>query len=119
MKQKILSILVSATLCCSIVGCTTTQQSVAIKTEGVIVVTVDTGMKAWATYVNSGKATIAQVNAVENAYNNYYTAQVAAEAALVAVVSNTSTNTADINIANTYVTAAESQLLTLINSYIK
>lgn len=119
MKNKILIAVIGASLLLGLEGCKTSPQVVAIKTEGVIVVTVDTGMKAWASYVNAGKASMVQVNAVQDAYNKYYSAQIAAESILLAVVSNTTTNTVDLANANTSVVNAENQLLVLLNTYIK
>lgn len=89
----------------------------AIKAEGVTVATVDTGMKTWAIYANSGQATKDQVDAVQNAYNTYYNAQVIAEAALEKVVSGSSTNSADVTTANAAVLTAQSSLLLILSQY--
>lgn len=98
---------------------TTTIVPATIKTEGVIITTVDTGMKGWAIYVNSGKATQSQVDAVHKAYDTYYNAQVIAETALVTYLSSGSTNGIDISSANTSVANAETALLNILNQYIK
>jgi hypothetical protein len=101
-------------------GCASTSQtSTVIKSEGVLITTVDTGMRVWATYVNSGKASQSQVDAVKGAYNVYYTAQLASEAAIEKLITSGSTNTADITTANTSVLSAETALLNLLNQYIK
>lgn len=99
-------------------GCSTNSTSTSIKAEGAIITTVDAGMKAWAAYANSGKATTTQINNVENAYNAYYTAQLAAASALETIVTSGSTNTVDIATVNASVTTAEGQLLSMLNSYI-
>ena len=117
MKKQILAVIVA--VCVS--GCTTSQTSVAIKSEGVIITTVDLGMKAWAQWVNTGHASAVQVNNVENAYNAYYTAQETAEAALLLAVNASVTNApsaSDIQSANAQVATAEGTLLTLLNQYI-
>jgi hypothetical protein len=114
-------LLISLTLAALIVGCST-PTGTAIKTEGVTVTTVDTGMKGWAMYVNQhltdGKVTQKELDTVKNAYNIYYTAQLSAEAALETIVTSGSTNTVDLTTANTSVMTAETQLLTLINQYL-
>jgi len=99
-------------------GCSSLTTA-TIKSEGVIVTTVDVGMKTWANYVNSGKATQQQVDTVKSAYNTYYNAQLVAEGALEKMISTGSTNNVDINTADASVATAENSLLTIINSYIK
>lgn len=113
-KLKILA-LASIVFLISFSGCSTTQ---TITAEGVVVTTVDTGMKGWAAYVASGKATQAEVDHVHTAYDAYYTAQLAAEAALETLVTSGSTNTVAVTTANTAVLAAETQLLSLLNQYL-
>lgn len=93
--------------------------SVAIKTENTIIITVDTGMKGWAMYVNAGNATQAQVDAVKNAYNTYYAAQSLADIALTDYIASGSTNSVSLNTINSQVATAETALLSLLNTYIK
>jgi len=99
-------------------GCATT--STTIKTEGVTVTTVDTGMKTWASYVQAhltdGKVTQKEINNVETAYTAYYNAQLVTEAYLESSVSTGSTN--DITTVEASVTNAETSLLALINQYL-
>lgn len=114
MKHILLVLCIAACL----TGCSTSSTSTSIKAEGAIITTVDAGMKAWAAYANSGKATTTQVNNVMNAYNAYYTAQLAAESALETIVNSGSTNTIDIATVNATITTAETQLLSMLNSYI-
>ena len=99
-------------------GCKSPTTTV-VQAEGVLITTVDTGMKVWATYVNAGHATQAQVDKVKAAYNVYYTAQLAAQAAIEKVIENGTGSQSDVNIANAAVTAAEQALLQLLNQYIK
>jgi hypothetical protein len=47
----------------------------AYHTEGVVIHTVDSAMKAWADYVNAGNATSSEVTMVQNYYQQYYIAQ--------------------------------------------
>ena len=74
-------------------GCSTPS---VVKTEGVIVTTVDTGMKTWALYVtahlNDGKVTQKEINDVQTGYQAYYNAQLVSEALLENAVSTGSTN---------------------------
>jgi exonuclease III len=101
-------------------GCSTNKAiPAAITSEGVLITTVDTGMKIWAIYVNAGKATQSQVDTVKKYYTDYYNAQLVAEAALTRLVSAGSTNTAEVTAANATVVTAENQLLTTLNSFIK
>jgi len=116
MKYLIISTLALSLL---VSGCTTSQQTTAINAEGVVITTVDTGMKGWALYVNAGKASPVQIANVQTAYNAYYTAQLAAQAALSTLVTSGSTNTVDVATANASVLTAENSLLALLNQYIK
>jgi hypothetical protein len=101
-------------------GCKTSPQTSAYKAEGVIITTVDTGMRAWASYVRAGKATQAQVDTVKAMYKRYYDAQQVAKFALKKAV--TSKNPQDIpgaQVANDAVANAQTSLLILLNSLIK
>ena len=99
-------------------GCKSPVQT-AIKAEGVLIVSVDTGMNLWHDRVVAGKATQSQVDAVHKAYNAYYDAQMTAKAVIEKVLTNVSTNSADVTMANLAVANAESSLLALLNQYIK
>jgi hypothetical protein len=114
MKKLFLPLLFSAILC----GCVTT--STTLKTEGITVTTVDTGMKTWALYVEAhlkdGKVNQNEINNVQTAYTAYYNAQLVTEAYLESSVSTGSTN--DIASVEASVTTAETSLLALINQYL-
>lgn len=99
-------------------GCGTTPINATVKAEGVIIASVDTGMKIWADQVNAGKATQAQVDTIKTAYNAYYDAQMVAKAAIEKVIVNGSTNVTDIATANTSVSSAEVALLSVLNQFI-
>ena len=98
-------------------GCSTTT---AVKTEGVTVTTVDTGMKTWSLYVQShltdGKVTQKEINDVQTGYQAYYNAQLVSESLLENAVSTGSTN--DIAATEETVTETETSLLALINQYL-
>lgn len=115
---SLIAILLSAFVFCG-ATCRPSVAPTAIKTEGVLVTSVDTGMKLWAIYVNSGKATQAQVDEVKKAYNTYYNAQIIAESALTAYVSGGITNAVDLSSVVSSSSAAQASLLTILNQYIK
>lgn len=104
-------------------GCGSTPVQKAIKSEGVLIVSVDSGMQIWASYVrqhqSDGKVTQSQVDTVKTAYNAYYDAQQVAKAIIEKIITNGTTNPADIATANAAVINAENQLLALLNQYIK
>jgi hypothetical protein len=90
-----------------------------VQSEGVIVTSVDTGMKLWSLYVNSGNATQAQVDQVKAAYVTYFNAQNAAKALLETATVSGSTNSVDLSTANTAVVTAENSLLAILSTYLK
>ena len=99
-------------------GCkTNTPQQNYIAAEGVVITTVDSAMRAWAGYVNAGHATQAQVDTVRQAYNAYYTAQLASKAAFE--LSITTTNQLDLGAIQVSAQAAENSLLNLLITYLK
>lgn len=102
---------------CILVGCGTTPISKTVATEGITITSVDTGMQVWADWVNAGKATQFQVNAVKQGYNAYYVAQSVAKAAIEQVLLTSSTNTTDAATATAAESNAASALINLINSY--
>lgn len=111
-----LSILALVGLLC---GCATTPAGKTTQAEGVVIPAVNTAMGAWSAYVASGKATQTQINAVEAAYNAYYTAQLGAEAALIETQVVGTTNDVDAATAQAAVTNAENSLIGLITQYTK
>ena len=112
---------IGALLVCTVLltGCLTTDR--VVKTEGVLITTVDTGMSIWASYVTAhqsdGKVTQAQVDKVKVAYNAYYTAQQIAKAAIEKSIAGTGT-AADVATANAAVINAQTSLLAIINQYL-
>lgn len=118
MKRILLCILVGFAPLAFVQGCKTPSATTVLKTEGVIITTVDTGMQIWSDQVRVGKATQTQVDNVKMAYNAYYTAQLGAKAAIEKIIVTGSTNTVDVVAANNSVLAAENSLLMLLNQYI-
>ena len=109
--------LLGATIVLTVDGCKSQSPTqIATKTSGAIVISVDTGMKAWATYVGTGHATQSQVDKVKQAYNAYYVAMLADEAALERAV--TTTNIVDLTAVNSSTSTAENALLDLLNQYL-
>ncbi len=124
--MRTLNLLLIAILCVTLLnaaGCSTSKTQNAIKAEGALITTVDTGMGLWRDYVtlhvSDGKVTQKQIDTVRLAYNSYYAAQQVAKAAIEKVMSGVSTNQADIATANAAVANAEAQLLSILNTYIK
>lgn len=76
-------------------------------------------MSQWASHVNAGKATQAQIDNVRKAYEAYYTAQTVAKAAIEkAIVKDPSATPADVATAASAVQSAEVAILGLVNSYL-
>lgn len=89
-------------------GCTSNEAQTAVATEGVAIPSVNAAMTTWASIVNSGGATAAQVATVSNAYIAYYNAQLAASNAAQIYVATPSTNLVGV-LANLEATALASQ----------
>lgn len=106
-----------------IVGCKSTPVQTAVKSEAVLITSVDVGMNMWHDYVvlhlTDGKVTQKQIDTIKEAYNGYVIAQSVAKAAIEKIISNVSTNQTDVTTANQAVQSAENDLLSLLNLYIK
>lgn len=102
-----------------VTSCGTTPVTNAANADALLITSVNTGMTTWAQYVNAGKATQSQVDAVKNAYDTYYNAQLIVKAALETSITTTNANAADSASASAAVTNAETALLNLLNLYIK
>jgi hypothetical protein len=119
MKKLIIATISALLIVSTYTGCKTQTPATTIyKVEGGIITTVDTGMQGWAMYVNQGHGTQVQIDAVKNAYNTYYNAQIVAKAALEQYMISGSTNTVSIATASLAVSGAETSLLSLLNQYI-
>lgn len=104
-------------------GCGTTPVQATIKSEAVLITSVDVGMNLWHDYVvahlTDGKVTQNQIDTIKQAYNGYVLAQAVAKATIEKVLTNVSTNQVDVTTANQSVQSAENDLLSLLNLYIK
>jgi hypothetical protein len=118
MKKLMLTIGLAALLA-SLTGCQNTPQTIVGKSEGAIIVTVDSGMKAFADAANQGRVTQAQVDAVRKNYGTYYNAQQIAKAALEKwIASKDPADKAANDTAQAAVSNAESALLEIINQFL-
>lgn len=120
--NRLLSFLVLAVaLICApsiLTGCKSAPEVTATKVVGAQILTVDSAMKAWADWVNQGRATQQQVDDVRNAYMTYFIAAKAEEKALTAYVeakaSNPDAPAVDWSAASKALQAAQTDLLNLI-----
>ena len=121
-KKVLIAFGVTVSLICvtvaGFVACSTNQATTAVNADALVIPSVNAAMTAWASIVNSGGATAAQVSAVSNAYSTYYNAQLAASNAASIYVANPSTNLAGV-IANLEATALASQsnLTSIISTF--
>lgn len=103
-----------------VTGCGSTKALAAYKTEGVIITSVNAGIGIWGDRVRAGNATQKQVDAVREAYVDYFTAQVVAKAAMEKYVASpdTASTPDELELANSAVKDAETALLNLLNEYL-
>ena len=98
-------------------GCATTSTTqTVIKSSGIVVTTVNAGMNAWAGYTQTHKVTQAQLNAVDDAYQIYYTAALAEKLAIETSLSTT--NAIDTTTIQTSMSTAEAALIQLLTKYL-
>lgn len=104
------------------VGCSTTPVQATIKSEGILIVSVDAGMNAWHDYVvdhlTDGKVTQKQIDIVKQAYNTYWNAQQVAKAAIKLALKDP-TKQSDVDSANASLKTAEASLISILNQYLK
>lgn len=120
MKNLIISTMLGLALL-SVPACSTTANNRAVKTQQVLIPTVNIAMEQWSVHVNKGKATQAQVDTVKTAYQAYYTAQVTFKAALEKSINGTSTvvSETDVNLAARAAENAKTSLLFIISQLLK
>jgi hypothetical protein len=110
-------------LCLSVAllaGCGTTPGNVAYRSEGTTILTVDAGMRAWADYVAQEKASPGELDAVRNAYERYYAAQMTVKAALELYLATANPDNADALSKLTAAAAEQSTaLINLIRQFTK
>lgn len=108
-----------------VTACKTNPIQATIKAEGALITSVDVGMSMWHDYVvihltdGDGKVTQKQIDTVKQYYNTYVSAQNIAKAAIEKALASGSTNSVDVDIANSAVTSAEQSLLSILNHYVK
>ncbi len=113
----LLALCAAVTIVAPISGCKSSPDVITYKTEGVVINTVNSSMKAWSDYVNAGHATQAQVDKVKSAYIQYYNGQQLAKAALEKYVASKSPDDlASVNSANAAVAASQGALISLVVS---
>ena len=105
----------------SVPACSTTANNRAVKTQQVIIPSVNIAMEQWAIRVRNGKATQAQVDGVTMAYNNYYSAQLMFKAALEKSIlqSNATPTEIEVNLAAASFEDAKEALLDTIKQFSK
>jgi len=91
--------------------------STALKTNGVVITTVDTAMKGWGIYTQSHPVTDAQIFAVSNAYNAYYQSELVLSNTFVVAVTQTNNNL--LQTVTQSATASQANLLNLIQQFSK
>jgi hypothetical protein len=102
----------AATLAFIFVACNT-----ALKTNGVVVTTVDGSMKGWAIWTQTHSVPDAQIIAVSNAYNAYYQSELVLSNSFVVAV--TQTNNSLLQTVTASARASEQNLINLIQQFSK
>jgi hypothetical protein len=104
----------------SFIGCKSTPQTVAVKTEGVIIKSVDTAMMAWKDYTDTHVVSQSSIDKVHSAYDKYYRAQIVAKAALEAwIASKTPDNEKEWETANRAIGEASANVIELVKGLLK
>lgn len=100
-------------------GCATTPLGKAVQADGVVLIGVNQGMRAWHDYVIAGRATQKQLEAVQAAYTIYYNAELLAKAKFESAINaaNPAAAQKDLDAAIASATAAKASLLLLIQTY--
>ncbi len=102
-------------------GCSTPLQN-TINTERVVITTVDAGMNMWHDYVtihrSDGKVTQQMIDIVRVDYSRYLSAQIVAKAAILRAKADPS-NVVDTSMADRAVNEAKTELLAVLNQFIK
>lgn len=122
MKKTILLVFLACSLVAPVfTGCSNTANKHALKTQQVIIPSVNIAMEQWAVRVKAGKATQEQVDIVKIAYNNYYNAQIIFKAALEKsiVQANNAPTEVEVNIAAQALDDAKIALLNIISQFSK
>ncbi len=115
LNSLLVALLVFTAVPVVVTGCANWKQSLH-KSEGTVVITVETAMKAWAKWVAQGHATAAQETKVKGAYQKY-------QAAMLGVIdaSKAATNSGDQTTLQTIIvaaTAAQADVVNIIQSFL-
>lgn len=101
-------------------GCGTNAPTKAAQAEQILIRSVNDGMTEWAAYVNAGKAKSSQIQQVKNAYNIYYTTQLAIKAVIEKLIAkDPGTSVQDLATANAAVVDAENALIATLNAFLQ
>lgn len=101
-------------------ACKTPPQNIAYKAEGVVITTVDSTMKAWADFVRTHDVPQSQIDAVHQAYDKYYSAQLVARAAMETwVASKTEASATEWKTANADTVTAAQALIDVVKGFLK
>lgn len=97
-------------------SCKSSPEVSAYKSTGVVVVTVDSAMKAWGDYVRAGLASVDSQLKVKATYDKYYLTVQAAKAVITVAKSNNSTN----QVVNTVaiISSAGAEVIGLVESFL-
>lgn len=120
MKKLIVSMMLGVALL-SIFGCGTTANNRAVKTEQVLIPSVNIAMEQWAEVVKKGRANQSQVDMVKTVYQNYYNSQILFKAAIEKSITQASSapTEVEVNLAAQAVEDAKAALLTLLSQLTK
>jgi hypothetical protein len=92
----------------------------ALNADAVIITSVNAAMTAWASEVNSGKATAAQITTVSNAYNVYYNSQLTLSNLASLYVASPSTNLSQaILLGEQTLAASATNIVSIVNTLTK
>lgn len=121
LNKLLASLMLGVALVSVIPGCGTTANNRAVKTEQVLIPSVNIAMEQWAERVKAGKATTAQIQTVKTAYINYYNTQVIFKAALEKSINqaNSAPTETELNLAAQAVADAKDSLVNIINQFVK
>ncbi len=118
MNKLILLILLALPI--GFTACKTAPQVVAYKTEGVIITTADSALKAYSDYSQTHTPSRVEYDAVMNGWRKYYDAQQIAKFALETYLSAANEGTAEaLQSAEANVSAASAAFIDLVKGFLK
>lgn len=123
MRNLLLALLLAVTPL-TFQGCKTPQVS-AYKTEGIVITTADSALKAYSTYSQTHTPSKAEYEAIESAWNKYYDAQQVAKFALKVYIAASEKGTATdaqlaaLQAAESNVASASTAIIDLVKGFLK